>query len=80
MKKSKKNIIVSIILVILLAFLIYFLRNTILAKDVSAVSIKEYINSYGAIAPIIYIILFTLVPLTLFPDSILAIAGGMAFG
>ncbi|RHW56201.1 TVP38/TMEM64 family protein, partial [Clostridium botulinum] len=28
----------------------------------------------------IYIILFTLVPLTLFPDSILAIAGGMAFG
>ncbi|EQB3123546.1 TVP38/TMEM64 family protein, partial [Clostridium botulinum] len=56
MKKSKKNIIVSIILVILLAFLIYFLRNTILAKDVSAVSIKEYINSYGAIAPIIYII------------------------
>ncbi|WP_434293569.1 TVP38/TMEM64 family protein [Clostridium botulinum] len=80
MKKSKKNIIVSIILVILLAFLIYFLRNTILAKNVSAVSIKEYINSYGAIAPIIYIILFTLVPLTLFPDSILAIAGGMAFG
>ncbi|MBY6795155.1 TVP38/TMEM64 family protein [Clostridium botulinum] len=80
MEKSKKNIIVSIILVILLAFLIYFLRNTILAKDVSAVSIKEYINSYGAIAPIIYIILFTLVPLTLFPDSILAIAGGMAFG
>lgn len=80
MKKSKKNIIVSIILVILLAFLIYFLRNTILAKDVSAVFIKEYINSYGAIAPIIYIILFTLVPLTLFPDSILAIAGGMTFG
>ncbi|EKS4342816.1 TVP38/TMEM64 family protein [Clostridium sporogenes] len=80
MEKSKKNIIVSIIFVVLLAFLVYFLRNTILAKDVSAVSIKEYVNSYGAIAPIIYIILFTLVPLTLFPDSILAIAGGMAFG
>ncbi|BDB02451.1 TVP38/TMEM64 family protein [Clostridium botulinum] len=80
MKKFKKNIIVSITFVVLLAFLVYFLRNTILAKDVSAVSIKEYVNSYGAIAPIIYIILFTLVPLTLFPDFILAIAGGMAFG
>ncbi|KGO14422.1 membrane protein [Clostridium botulinum] len=80
MKKSKKNIIVAIIFIVLLAFLAYFLRNTILAKDINAVSIKEYINSYGAIAPIIYIILFTLVPLTLFPDSILAIAGGMAFG
>ena len=28
----------------------------------------------------IYIVLFTIVPLTLFPDSILAIAGGMIFG
>ncbi|EJO5345974.1 TVP38/TMEM64 family protein [Clostridium botulinum] len=80
MKKTKNNIIISIIFIVLLGLLIYFLRNTILAKDVSAVSIKEYINSYGVIAPIIYIIMFTLVPLTLFPDSILAIAGGMAFG
>lgn len=80
MKKAKNNVIVFIIFICLLGFLVYFLRNTILAKEVSAVSIKEYINSYGVISPIVYIILFTLVPLTLFPDSILAIAGGMAFG
>ncbi len=49
-KNLKKHYKFLIILVILLAFLIYFLRNTILARDVSAVSIKEYINSYGAIA------------------------------
>ncbi|WP_251860443.1 TVP38/TMEM64 family protein [Clostridium sp. Marseille-Q2269] len=80
MKKAKNSVIVFIIFIGLLGFLVYFLRNTILAKEVSAVSIKEYINSYGVISPIVYIILFTLVPLTLFPDSILAIAGGMAFG
>lgn len=43
-------------------------------------NIKESILSYGAFAPIIYIILFALVPLTLFPDAVLAIAGGMIFG
>lgn len=45
-----------------------------------AKSIKDYIGSFGNLAPIIYIVMFSLIPLTLFPDSILAIAGGMAFG
>ena len=42
--------------------------------------IKEFVLSYGVYAPIIFIILFTFVPLTLFPDAILAIAGGLIFG
>ena len=36
--------------------------------------------TFGALAPVIYIILFTFVPLTLFPDAILAIAAGLVFG
>ncbi|MEY7999931.1 TVP38/TMEM64 family protein [Clostridium sp. Mt-5] len=32
------------------------------------------------LGPIIYIIMFALVPLTLFPNAILALASGMAFG
>ncbi len=42
--------------------------------------IKMYLESYGALAPIIYILLFTFVPLTFFPDALLAIAAGMVFG
>lgn len=42
--------------------------------------VKKFVLSYGTYAPIIFIILFTFVPLTLFPDAILAIAGGLIFG
>jgi uncharacterized membrane protein YdjX (TVP38/TMEM64 family) len=42
--------------------------------------VKKFVLSYGVYAPIIFIVLFTFVPLTLFPDAILAIAGGLIFG
>lgn len=42
--------------------------------------IKTYINSFGVLAPLVYLLMFTFVPLTFFPDSILAIASGLAFG
>lgn len=48
--------------------------------DFSTEGIKNYVLSFGVFAPIAYIVMFTLVPLTLFPDSLLALAGGMAFG
>lgn len=43
-------------------------------------SVKSFILSFGIWAPLIYIIMFTLIPLTLFPDAILAIASGTIFG
>jgi len=43
-------------------------------------NVKAFVECYGVFSPVIYIILFTIVPLTLLPDSILAIAGGMCFG
>lgn len=42
--------------------------------------IKEFVLGYGIWAPLVFIILFTIVPLTLFPDALLAIAGGLIFG
>ncbi|WP_242824202.1 TVP38/TMEM64 family protein [[Clostridium] dakarense] len=48
--------------------------------DIGIDDVKSYVNSFGTMAPVAYIIMFALVPLTLFPDSILAIAGGLAFG
>lgn len=43
-------------------------------------SVKTFVLSFGPLAPLIYILLFTLVPLTLFPDAVLAIASGTIFG
>lgn len=42
--------------------------------------IKKFLIGFGILAPIIYIILFTFVPLTLFPDALLAISAGLVFG
>lgn len=61
-------------------FGLLFIILTVLKLDIDAVDIKEYVNSFGKLAPIVYIIMFALVPLTLFPDSILAIGGGLIFG
>ena len=43
-------------------------------------SIKGYIQSFGFCAPLVYILIFSLVPLTIIPNSLLAISGGALFG
>lgn len=43
-------------------------------------AIQGFLLEFGLFAPLIYIVLFTLVPLTLFPDAVLAIASGLVFG
>ena len=78
--KNKKGIIKYIAAVLLIAAAFCLLNRYNIIKGFGASEIKEYILSFGIWAPVIYIILFTLVPLTLFPDSVLAIAGGMCFG
>lgn len=81
--KIKKAIIPAIrygIIISIAATAIYLLNRNDMIKVYSPFEIKDYINSVGALAPVLYIIMFTFVPLTLFPDSILAIAGGMCFG
>lgn len=65
---------------IIIGILIYIINQSKLFDGYSPEYFKNYIQSFGIFAPIVFIILFTLVPLTLFPDSILAIAGGMIFG
>lgn len=79
MTKCRSIILKSVILIIIAAFVTICFKCGML-NNCDSYSIKNYINSFGVLSPIIYIIMFTLVPLTLFPDSILAVAGGMAFG
>lgn len=70
------KILISIILIIIIGSTIYkLLRMNINSKDIQA-----YVSSFGKLAPLVYIIMFALVPLTLFPDSVLAIGGGLIFG
>ncbi len=59
---------------------IYLINRYNIFKGYTPEQMKDYVHSFGALAPIIYIIMFTFIPLTLFPDSVLAIAGGMCFG
>jgi len=74
--KKYKHIITITILVIL----IYIINKYNIFNGFSPTDIKNYVVSFGVYAPLIYIMLFAIVPLTFFPDSILAIASGMIFG
>jgi len=80
MNKKMIHILKLVFLLIIIAIIMYAFCNINGLRQCTAENIKAFVDSYGIFSPIIYIILFTFVPLTLFPDSILAIAGGMCFG
>jgi len=80
MKKYKIVKIIVFLLIVILIFALIYLKNIGVLNNLDSKSIKNWVSSFGALAPFIYVTMFSLVPLTLFPDSILAIAGGMAFG
>ncbi len=46
----------------------------------SPVDIRSWMLSFGVWAPLLYIVIYTLRPLILFPATILTLAGGLAFG
>lgn len=41
---------------------------------------SEFISGFGLLAPIIYVIMFAILPIFFFPVPILAVAGGVVFG
>ncbi|TJX15901.1 TVP38/TMEM64 family protein [Tissierella creatinini] len=79
MKKDKSNIklIIGIIAIVLIMVLI---NRFNVFEDYGPNEIRDYILNKKAMGPLIYVILLTLLPLMLFPDSVLVIAGGMVFG
>ena len=79
MKKNNKSILkiaLGILFICFILLVIYKIYSLNLGID----DIKNYVIRFGNLGPVIYIIMFSLVPLTLFPDSVLAIAGGLIFG
>lgn len=59
---------------------IVFLIYKISRMNIGIKEIQSYVEGFGGLAPVVYILIFALVPLTLFPDSIIAISGGLIFG
>ncbi|MDZ5252538.1 TVP38/TMEM64 family protein [Clostridium sp. LIBA-8841] len=75
MKKFHK-IFISLFIIVLILIMFYFMNKDIININ----TLRNLILDSGYFAPLIYIIAFSLVPLTFFPDSLLAILGGTLFG
>lgn len=75
MKKWKTQWIIAIALLV-------FGTATLLYQwvDLNPGAIRDYIVRFGWWAPIVFILLYTVRPLILFPASVLSVAGGLAFG
>jgi uncharacterized membrane protein YdjX (TVP38/TMEM64 family) len=73
--KSAALKISAIIAVIVLV--LWFNQNYL---QLTPADIRTWILSYGWLAPILYLILYTVRPLVLFPASVLSLTGGLAFG
>lgn len=48
--------------------------------DLRPSQIRDYLVAFGWLAPFVFIVIYTVRPLILFPASILSVAGGLAFG
>lgn len=74
MKKSAfKWVILAFIL-----FVLFYLNQAVL--DVTPIKVRVWIISFGLFAPFLYVLLYLIRPLFLFPSSILFLASGLAFG
>lgn len=80
MKTRDKSKLKSIIIIGLVIAIIILLNKFNLLKDYGPKEIRDFIQGKGFLSPIIYVALLSLLPLLLFPDSVIVIAGGMIFG
>ncbi|MFZ3589891.1 TVP38/TMEM64 family protein [Bacillus sp. DJP31] len=73
-RKSMLNIGVALIVII---GLIWFNHSYL---NIHPQTIREWILSFGLFAPVIFILIYSIRPLILFPASILSLSAGLAFG
>jgi len=72
---NKKNI-VTVAFILVLGIVFYFSRKSGMFENPTAEGLKDYIASFGVFGPIVYMAMFSVIP----AGSVIAIAGGMAFG
>lgn len=78
--KDNKYILKVVGIIGALIAITLFINKTNILKGYGPNEIKEFIQGKGIMAPVIYVGLLSSLPLLLFPDSVLVIAGGMVFG
>ncbi|WGG45915.1 TVP38/TMEM64 family protein [Rossellomorea sp. DA94] len=74
---KKKEIGKIFLFITILLFLMWLSRNFFHIKPHD---IRDWIVSFGIWAPIVFIVVYTVRPLILFPASILSFSAGLAFG
>ena len=74
---KKKEIGKILLFIGILLFLMWMSRNFFHVKPHD---IRDWIVSFGIWAPIVFIVVYTIRPLILFPASVLSLAAGLAFG
>jgi uncharacterized membrane protein YdjX (TVP38/TMEM64 family) len=74
----KKNTLVKLAAILLIVTALLALNHFVF--KVTPISLRDWVLSFGMVAPIIYVILNVIRPFTLFPISVLSLAGGLAFG
>lgn len=71
---SKKSLAVAILLIVILSGLFFVNSGKILSMEIK--EIRSYIDSFGMWGPLVYMIMFSVIP----SGAVIAIAGGMTFG
>lgn len=80
-KKLIYKIIISIICLILIALFLIYIYKKIGLKDLTADSLRNFIESKGIVAPLIFIIVtFAQVTLIPIPSTITVLTGNLLFG
>lgn len=69
----------GILLTFLGIIIIIVIYKTFLS-DITASSIRQWVDSFGRLAPLAYILVWIILPIFFFPVPVLALAGGLSFG
>ncbi|MCX7919388.1 MAG: TVP38/TMEM64 family protein [bacterium] len=77
---DKRAITKLILLILGLVLLVILFRATGLSNYFNVTSLQKYIASFGIWSPIMFLLISTIRPLTLFPGTILTIVAGLLFG
>lgn len=73
-----KKRILKITAVAFVVLLFFYINNRYL--NFTPTMIQEWLLSFGVLAPILFVFIYTIRPLILFPASVLSLTGGLAFG
>ena len=68
------------ILIILIILIIFLTRYFGLVQYFKPDVLRYYVNSFGILAPLVYILIYTLATVSFLPGSPITIAGGLIFG